>query len=107
MLDHQVESYNPATGQLIAWVRIPALSGASDFVFYIYFGNTGISSDPSTASTWNSDYNGVWHLSGLQDASTNGNNASDNGTSAIPGIIDGARDVPGAGDLFPDRSDNN
>ena len=61
-LYHQVEEYNPETGQLIAWVRIPVLNPLSDYEFYIYFGNPDISIDPSTRSTWSNDYVSVYHL---------------------------------------------
>ena len=100
ILNQQVESYTPGTGQITVWVRIPVLTGGSDFVFYLYFGNASVVTNPSTTSTWSSDYNGVWHLSGLQDATINGVNAIDNGTSSTSGIIDNARDIPGTGQYF-------
>jgi len=31
-LDFEIESYNPATGAIVAWVRIPALSHTCDTV---------------------------------------------------------------------------
>ncbi len=61
-LNHQVESYNAITGQLIAWVRIPSLP-AGGHSFTLYFGNSLIVADPSTTSTW-VGYSGVWHLNG-------------------------------------------
>ncbi|HUU99632.1 MAG TPA: DUF2341 domain-containing protein, partial [Bacteroidales bacterium] len=100
VLNQQVESYNPVTGQITAWVRIPTLSGGANFVFYLYFGNASVVTDPSTTATWSSAYKGVWHLSGLQDATINGNTATNSGTSNTTGIIDYARDVPGTGQYF-------
>ena len=100
ILDHEVENYNPLTGQIAVWVRIPVLTGGSNFVFYIYFGNPGVSSDPSTTSTWSLDYNGVWHLSGLQDATIYGNTVTNTGTTNATGIIGNARDIPGTGQYF-------
>ena len=29
-LDHEIETYNPATGELVAWVKVPTLSGSTD-----------------------------------------------------------------------------
>jgi hypothetical protein len=34
-LDHELESYNPGTGNVIAWVRIPTLSNTTDTVIYL------------------------------------------------------------------------
>ncbi len=38
-LDHHVESWDPATGSLTAWVRIPLLSGSTDTSLFLYYGN--------------------------------------------------------------------
>ncbi len=34
-LDHEIEYFNGTTGDLIAWVRIPTLSGSTDTVIYV------------------------------------------------------------------------
>jgi hypothetical protein len=34
-LDHEIETYNGTTGELVAWVRIPSLSATSDTTLYI------------------------------------------------------------------------
>ncbi len=100
-LNHQVEYYNATNGNLIAWVNIPTLP-VTGITFYIYFGNSSVSGDPSTTSTWSTDFNGVWHLAGLADATSNGNNATDNGTSnTTTAKIYNARNIPGtAGEYF-------
>ncbi len=96
-LDHQVESYNPVTGELIAWVRLPSLP-AGGFSFNTYFGNSSISSDPSTTSTWNANYMGVWHLhDDFQDGTSNNINGSNNGTTDIAGKIGDGQDFDGTG----------
>ncbi|GAH11312.1 unnamed protein product, partial [marine sediment metagenome] len=38
-LDHEIESFDNVTGTLVAWVRIPTLSGSVDTDVYMYFGN--------------------------------------------------------------------
>ncbi len=38
-LDHEVERWDGATGTLLAWVRVPSLSAATDTVMYAYYGN--------------------------------------------------------------------
>ena len=64
-LNYEIEYYNPATGQLIAWVKIPSLSATASTVIYEYFGNP---SAPAPAlswaqGAWDSNFMGVWHLS--------------------------------------------
>ncbi len=94
---HEIESYNPVTGQLVAWVNIPTLrarTNTADTVIRIMFGNVAIStSTEQVASTWNSNFRGVWHLnqnpSGaapqMSDASGNGNNGTSNSLTSVAG----------------------
>ncbi len=91
-LSHQIESYNPTTGQLIAWVRIPSLSATVNTGIHMYYGNSSIVANPSTTATWSAGFDGVWHLhSDLLDASTGGNNGTNNGSVNTAGakIADG------------------
>jgi hypothetical protein len=63
-LDHEIEKYDNATGQLVAWVRIPTLTNTADKVIYMYYGNAGITaSTENKTGVWDSNYKGVWHLS--------------------------------------------
>ncbi|MCL5667081.1 MAG: DUF2341 domain-containing protein [Patescibacteria group bacterium] len=64
-LAHEIEKYDPATGQLIAWVKTN-LSSSSDTVLYLYYGNSSAPDmqtvDPVKTAVWDSNYKGVWHL---------------------------------------------
>ncbi len=83
-LDHQIESYSPATGTYVAWVKIPSLSPTIDFNILMYYGNSSVSSNPSTSDVWNAGYDGVWHLhNDFSDASGNGNNGTNNGSTDL------------------------
>ena len=56
-----MESYNPATGQFTAWVRIPVLSHSADTVLYLNYGNGGVTvSQENRAGVWDSSYNRPW-----------------------------------------------
>ncbi|HEY1755666.1 MAG TPA: choice-of-anchor D domain-containing protein, partial [Bryobacteraceae bacterium] len=62
LLSWEIESYNPVTGALIAWVNVPSLSSGT--VLYGWYGNASVVSlQSSFASTWNSNYLGIWHFS--------------------------------------------
>ena len=39
-LDHEIESYNSGTGELLAWGgRVPNVSSLADTKLYMYYGN--------------------------------------------------------------------
>jgi hypothetical protein len=63
-LDHEIESYNPVTGAINFWVRIPALSHTADTGIYIQYGNSSITtSQENKPGVWSNGYAAVWHLS--------------------------------------------
>jgi hypothetical protein len=62
-LAYEVENYDPATGALLCWVRIPRLSVSADTTIYLYFGNPTIIAPLSNPiGTWDAYYTSVWHL---------------------------------------------
>jgi hypothetical protein len=62
-LSHEIERYTSATGELIAWVKVPTVSASSDTIIYIYYGNAVCADQWATdGSTWLSNYRGVWHF---------------------------------------------
>ena len=97
-LAREIESY--ATNSLLAWVKVPTLSCATDTVIYVYYGNPG-TNEPAPSSTygacsvWDSNYRGVWHLPNgttlaALDSTINSNNASTITATATDGKINGA-----------------
>ena len=100
-LNHELESYNPATGQVIAWVSVPTLSYTADTVLYVYFGNAGATNQQNPTQVWDSGFQGVWHLpngSSLSaaDSTSNGNNGPNTAATAASGQIDGAASFDGS-----------
>lgn len=78
-LDHEIENYNPVTGEIEMWVRIPTLSHTSDTIIYMYFNNSSISTSQENATgVWDSNYKAVWHM----DAPT-GSNQSDSTSNGV------------------------
>jgi hypothetical protein len=41
-LDHEIDSYDPVTGTVAFWVRIPTLSHTVDTIIYLFYGNPNI-----------------------------------------------------------------
>jgi hypothetical protein len=74
-LNHQLESYDPSTGTISVWVRIPILYANTNTLFSMYYGNDEVLSSTSSVSTWNSTYESVLHL-------------HENPSGSIPQMID-------------------
>jgi len=102
ILSHQIETYDPTTGQIDIWVRFPTLSATSDTEFYMYYGKSGVSTDPSSPNVWDSNYKMVLHMNGdTDDAAGEGTDATDSGTSDAAGQIGRARNYgENEGDLI-------
>jgi hypothetical protein len=103
MLDAEIEAYNPATGQLVAWVRIPDLSHTADTVLYVFYGNANITAAPqqNAAGVWDSNFEAVYHLatpgSGVAtDSTAYQNNGVLFDAAQAGGQIDGAAAFDGA-----------
>ena len=61
-LNHEVESYDPSTGALVAWVNVPFLSSTVDTHLYLYYGNSEASNQENGPAVWDSSYVMVQHL---------------------------------------------
>jgi len=87
-LDHKIESYNATTRVFIAWVNIPSLPATTNFGIHMYYGNSSVTTNPSTTNTWNANCNGVWHLhNDFLDGTSNVNNLTNNGSSDLVSMI--------------------
>jgi sugar lactone lactonase YvrE len=115
VLSHEIEKYDPTTGELIAWVKVPSLSATTDTEINMYYGNPCISSDPSSSSTWNSDYIVDMHMDD-NPTGTISNSSQQNFTASsfgsmtsgdiLTGKIGNGTDFDGSNDGFT-MSDNN
>jgi len=51
-LSHEIESWDDASGNLVAWVKVPSLSSVSDTDIYIYYDNGVASNQEDASGTW-------------------------------------------------------
>src|ERR1043166_5339997 len=59
----ETEKYTAATGEVAYWVLLPTVSHTINTVFYLCYGNAGITSNQAQpSSVWDSNYLTVWHL---------------------------------------------
>ena len=116
-LDHEIEKYDPTTGELIAWVRIPSLNtnaAASDTVIYIYYGNSDVAtSTENVSAVWDVNYTGVWHLdespangvAGHDDSNGNPNDGTPQNFWGVAGSTTDATGHIGGADEFDGTND--
>ena len=80
-LNHEIESYDPVTGQLVAWVRVPSLSSVSDTTLFLNYGQATAVDQWNPQGVWEANYKGVWHLGeasgNFSDATANANTGTD------------------------------
>jgi hypothetical protein len=66
VLDHEIElfdqTFNSSHAHLVAWVRVPSLSGSTDTVLSMLYGNSDTGAQENPDVVWNDSYNSVWHL---------------------------------------------
>jgi hypothetical protein len=91
-LDHEIDEYDPSTGTLNAWLRIPTLSHTTDTPVYLFYGNTCINaSRENRNSLWsNSNYVTVYHFGSgaslsLTDSTSSRNTLANAGATAAEG----------------------
>ena len=107
-LQHEIEKWDPGTGELIAWVKIPRLAGALDTSFYVYYGAPPPGAPADPAQVWSNGFAAVWHLAerpggqGAINDSTSGNDgtahSSMQANDLVRGRIGDAIDFDGVDD---------
>jgi len=86
--DHEIESYTPSTGKLIAWVEVPSVSSSVDTIFRMYYGNSEAGDQWDVAGTWDgSDHEAVYHLHDDFNDSANSHTGTNYSTTDATGHI--------------------
>ncbi|MBL4625920.1 MAG: DUF2341 domain-containing protein, partial [Flavobacteriales bacterium] len=111
-LNHQIESYDPATGEYVAWVSVPVISASIDTEIKIHFGDATAISNPSVTNVWNPYYQAVWHMENdpsgsspqLIDGTTNARHGTAFGNMSTADLVAGkigpALELDGTDDYF-------
>ena len=84
-LYHEIETWNPGTGELSVWINISSLSSTTDTEIYMYYSNAAASCQQNPTAVWHSAYQGVWHLndSDWKDSTSNNVDLSATNTPQI------------------------
>jgi len=84
--DHEIEKYVTATGECVIHVRIPAISSTIDTVFYIVYGDSGVTtSQENITGVWDSNFKMVQHLNGANVAACDDSTSNNNDMAAEEG----------------------
>ena len=79
-LDYEIEKYSSINGQLVAWIRLPTLSAATDTVVYLYYGNASATNQQNATGAYDTSTVAVYHLSesagSYIDSTTTPNNST-------------------------------
>ena len=83
-LDHEIEVYDTTNDILVAWVRVPSLSGGpSNTEIIMFYGNACITTSTQNApGVWTNSYEAVYHLHDdhLNSEGTSARNGTNNGS---------------------------
>ena len=115
LLDFEIQTWIPATGRLVAWVKVPSLSSSVDTELRMYYGKAAATDVSDPAGVW-SDWEAVYHLqesgSGSQgeyvNSVGNGHDAGGGfdgtsfGVNTTPTRDGGTADVPPWADHYQD-----
>lgn len=102
-MDWETELFTAASGLVDYWIRVPNLTTATDFVFYLCYGDASITTDQSNKNgVWASTFKGVYHLPngttlGALDSTSNAQNGTITSATAVAGQIDGGANLTSAG----------
>lgn len=102
---YELEKYVASTGELIMWVKVSSLSSSTTPI-YLGYGDTSLTTDGSSTTTWSNSFLGVYHLKNGTTLDVNSATGSNNGTNhsatATTGQIDGAANVASASSQYID-----
>src|SRR5579883_1001148 len=111
ILPFEQQTYNGLTGAVSYWVQVPLLSHTADTVFYLFYGNSSVTTDQSNrTAVWDTNYKDVLHFNQApngpgseKDSTANGNN----GTPANSGIALASDGIAGNSLRFDGVSSSN
>ena len=113
-LPYEIETWsNAADGVSYVWVRVPALSSPTDYI-WAYWGNAAATTPPAyttNGTTWANGYEGVYHLNESVDDESSGqshydstaneyHSTSQTGNDDVPALVASGQEFDGGGDTI-------
>lgn len=108
-LKWEIESWNPSTGEIVAWVLISTLSVSVNTTYVLGYGSSSIITDQSDPAGTQALYAAKWNFPdgstlGLLDSTANNNDGSTGGATATDGIAGGGANFSSAVVTVPHSS---
>jgi hypothetical protein len=109
-LAQELEQHDPATGDLVAWVRIPSLSLVASTTIFLTVGHRTPADPPAASAVWDESFAAIWHMTEdpagsapqLENSTTHANDLSTDGAStrirSVEGRVGHGLDFPGGAD---------
>ncbi|MBI2394136.1 MAG: DUF2341 domain-containing protein [Deltaproteobacteria bacterium] len=104
LLPFELVRWDPAGGNIVAWVQLPVIGPALPNAFHLYYGNAAATSAADAKKTWSSEV-AVWHFdeaaingdttATFADATGGGHHGWQNGSESAPGVILGGQRFDG------------
>lgn len=83
-LDHELQSWNPTTHRLNAWVRVPTLDSKNTTTIYLRYGDATTAQAPNPVGVFLSSFAAVWHFDDANPTTTIADaTGTHNGTPAL------------------------
>lgn len=111
----EVEFWDASNGLLICWVQLASVSYTADTTFYMFYGDSGVTTAQNTGSytpqnVWDTNYKGVWHLPDgttltKNDSTSSGNTLSNGTASAATGKVGGGAGFNGTSNYLYSSDD--
>ncbi|MEI8229900.1 MAG: DUF2341 domain-containing protein, partial [Candidatus Peregrinibacteria bacterium] len=102
LLPFETESFTVGhgSGSGLFWVKAPLISSLQSTTIYLYYGKSGVADGQNRTEVWDSNFKGVWHLSGstlsMIDSTGNANNGTNYGATAVTGQVGGSASFNGS-----------
>ena len=107
-LSYELERYNASTGEVVMWVKVGSLSSSTTPI-YLGYGDTTLTTDGSSTTTWSNSFVDVYHVKDgttLSVASATGtHNGTNHSATAAAGKVDGGSGHVSASSQYIDTSD--
>ncbi len=87
VLDFERVFWDETTGRVEFHVKVPSVSASADTVFYLFYGNSLVTTDPANPTlVWDANYKAVYHMGTgaaliLTDSTSNGNTGTNFGAT--------------------------
>ena len=98
-LKHEIVKWDNVGNELVLFVKVPTLYALQDTGLWLYYDNPAAADQQDITNTWPATYKMVHHLNdNFLDSTSNDNDATEQGTTKVDGLVGDARDFNNSSD---------